>query len=133
MLHEVLLALSGHPTPLFKQSQVERNAAEDFPLLSPSERALLQSIGELSEVHRKLREHIEHIAAQHASMICRTVATSIQQTHLTRFQEKILAVESKILSKDASIVGAYDIVPLAGVVGEFDDWHRRMAWYWNVA
>lgn len=133
MLHEVLLALSGHPSPLFRNSHLDQDVSTDFPLLSPSEKALLQSIGQLSELHRKLREHIEHIAAQHASMVCRAVATSIRQTHLSRFQDKILAVESRILSKDASIVGAYDIVPLASIVGEFDDWHRRMAWYWEIA
>ena len=139
MLHEVLLALSGHPSTLFKDSDPTQLASgvhdvnEDFPLISPSEKALLQSIGQLSELHRKLRHHIEQIALQNRSTICRAVATSIQQKHLSRFQGKILEVESKILTKNASLVGAYDIVPLAGVIGEFADWHRRMAWYWNMA
>ncbi|KAK5131606.1 hypothetical protein LTR08_000793 [Meristemomyces frigidus] len=66
-------------------------------------------------------------------MVCRAVATSIQQTHLARFQQKILDVEARILTKDASMVGAYDIVPLASVVSEFDDWHRRMSWLWEIA
>ena len=138
MLHEVLLALSGHPSPLFQDSdpsQLLKDAhpTAEFPLLSPSEKALLHSIGQLSELHRKLRLHIEAIASSHASTMCRAVANSMRQTHLARFQDKIIAVESKILTKDTSIVGAYDIVPLAGLVGEFDDWHRRMAWYWDIA
>ena len=132
MLHEVLLALSGHPSTLFTNDAPKGQDA-DFPLLSPSEKALLQSIGELSELHRKLRQHIEQIVSSHSSTICRAVATSIQQVHLARFQQKVLDVESKILTKDVSIVGAYDIVPLAGVVAEFDDWHRRIAWYWEIA
>lgn len=138
MLHEVLLALSGHPSPLFNvsdPSQLPKDAPgiDGFGLLTPSEKALLRSIGHLSELHRKTRKHVELIAQGHGSTICRAVATSIQQKHLARFQQKILAVESRILTKDATLVGAYDIVPLAGVVGEFDDWHRRMAWYWEIA
>lgn len=132
MLHEVLLALSGHPSPLFGNGS-SKSQDSDSPLLSPSEKALLRSIGELSELHRKLRAHISQIASSHTSTICRAVATSIQQIHLARFQKKVLDVESRILTKDANVVGAYDIVPLAGVVGEFDEWHRRLAWYWEIA
>lgn len=128
MLHEVLLALSGHPSPLFVDL-----GDNDFPLLSPSERALLRSIGRLSEIHRRLKRHLEAISASHPSIACRAVATSIQQTHLARFQQRILDVESKILKRDATLVGAYNIVPLSAVAGEFDDWHRLMAWYWQVA
>lgn len=133
MLHEVLLALSGHPSPLFDKNTAGGDLSYDgVPLLSPSERALLDSIGKLSELHRQLRNQLDAIAASHHSTICRAVANSIRQTHLSRFQQKILDVESRILTKDASIVGAYDIVPLASVVGEFDEWHRRMGWYWDV-
>ncbi len=134
MLHEVLLALSGHPSPWFVDQQTKPTQDDaDFPLLSPSEKALLASIGQVSELHRKLRRHIERITIDHPSTICRAVATSIQETHLARFQDHIIAVDRRILTKDATIVGAYDIVPLAGVVGEFDAWHRRMAWYWELA
>ncbi|KAM3424105.1 Spindle pole body component [Cercospora zeina] len=132
MLHEVLLALSGHPSPLFN-SPANNGAKDDFPLLSPSEAALLKSIGTLSGLHRKLKRHLELIASTHESVICRAVAASVQQTHLGRFQNHILHVEEKILKKDASLVGAYEIVPLASIVAEFDDWHRVMNWYWQVA
>jgi hypothetical protein len=135
MLHEVLLALSGHPSPLFTGVSLagQANVVADFPQLSPSEQALLATIGRLSEIHRKLRRHLESIASRHPSVICRAVAASVEQTHLRRFQNKILEVESKILKKDSTIVGAYEIVPLAAVVGEFDDWHRLMTWYWDLA
>ena len=135
MLHEILLALSGHPSPLFEQGHQPEGTHVSYasPFLSPSERALLRTIGRLAELHRQLRERIDKITTRHPSTVCRAVATSIQQTHLPRFQQKILQVESKILTRDAALVGAYDIVPLAGVVEEFDDWHRRMAWYVELA
>ncbi|KAI7692210.1 Ubiquitin-activating enzyme E1, partial [Hortaea werneckii] len=131
MLQELFLALSGHPSPLFGNDG--KPSKEEFPLLSPSEVALLQSLGKVAELHRRLRAHIEWVAARHRSIISRAVATSIQQEHLARFQRKILDVESQILCKDARIVGAYDIVPLASIVSEFDDWHRRMTWLWDIA
>ncbi|KAI7213993.1 Ubiquitin-activating enzyme E1 [Hortaea werneckii] len=92
MLQELFLALSGHPSPLFGNDG--KPSREEFPLLSPSEVALLQSLGKVAELHH---------------------------------------VESQILCKDARIVGAYDIVPLASIVSEFDDWHRRMSWLWDIA
>ena len=131
MLQELFLALSGHPSPLFGNDG--KPSKEEFPLLSPSEVALLQSLGKVAELHRRLRAHIEWVAIRHRSIISRAVATSIQQEHLARFQRKILDVESQILCKDARIVGAYDIVPLASIVSEFDDWHRRMTWLWDIA
>ena len=135
MLHEVLLALSGHPTPLFgdQSAAFAKDADRELLLLSPSEKALLQSIGDLSNLHRMLKRRLESISPTHPSIICRAVATSIRQTHLARFQRKIIDVERRILRRDASVVGAYNIVPLASVVGEFHDWHRRMAWYWDIA
>ncbi|KAM0715972.1 hypothetical protein Q7P37_008486 [Cladosporium fusiforme] len=134
MLHDVLLALSGHPSPLFTQDSTAASGIpyDGAPLLSPSEQALLESIGRLAELHRQLRNQLDDIASSHHSTICRAAANSIRQTHLARFQQRILDVEGRILTKDASIVGAYDIVPLASVVGEFDDWHRRMRWYRDV-
>ncbi|KAF2767590.1 hypothetical protein EJ03DRAFT_145494 [Teratosphaeria nubilosa] len=132
MLHEVLLALSGHPSPLFLEDQ-QKPDEELFALLSESEKTLLKSIGGLANQHRRLRILVWDIAKRHPSIICRAAATSIQQLHLARFQKKILEVESSILTKDAKIVGAYDIVPLAAVVSEFDGWHRLMNWFWDMA
>lgn len=137
MLHELLLALSGHPSPLFDKSLAPNGSpaehSADLPFLSPPESSLLASIGTLSELHRKLHRHLETISAQHASTVCRAVANSIRQVHLARFQRRILEIESKILTKDTGLVGAYEIVPLASVVEKFDDWHRPMAWYWDLS
>lgn len=42
-------------------------------------------------------------------------------------------VESRILKQDTSTVGAYNIVPLAGIVGEFSGWIRLMEWLWDIS
>jgi hypothetical protein len=52
---------------------------------------------------------------------------------LERFQQKVLDVESRILKQDASTVGAYNIVPLAGIVSEFTEWTRLMEWLWKIS
>lgn len=134
MLHEVLLALSGHPSPLFNKDNASTADLQHdgVSLISPSEKALLESIGQLAELHRRLRTRLDDIASSHRSTICRATANSLRQTHLARFQQTILDVEGRILTEDASIVGAYDVVPLASVVGEFAGWHRRMGWYRDV-
>ena len=115
MLHEVLLALSGHPSPLFPAIAPPGQSSDafvdkDFPLLSSSEAALLATVGKLASLHRQIRDHATRIVSQHPSTICRAIAASLLQIHLARFREKILDVEKQILTKDAAIVGAYNIV-----------------------
>ncbi len=137
MLQEVLLALSGHKSQLLDAIERGKSSVaaetEPFPLLSPPEIALLQSVGHLARLHRQLRTHTAIISSSHPSPICRAVSSAVSSSHLARFQEKILEVECRILKKDASMVGAYNIVPLAGVVAEFDGWKRLLEWYWNLA
>ena len=133
MLHEILLSLSGHPSALFDTPRGAEGLKPDaYPLLSPPEAELLSSIGRLSRLHRLTRETAFRISSSHPSTICRALATAITSSHLARFQQKVLDVESRILRKDASAVGAYNIVPLAGVVGEFDEWTRLMEWLWSL-
>lgn len=102
-------------------------------LLSPPEAVLLSSIGHLSRLHRKTRDHVTRIASTHPSIVCRAVATSIESHQLGNFQRKVLEVESRILKQDASTVGAYNIVPLAGIVSEFSEWTRTMNWLWDIS
>lgn len=102
-------------------------------LLSPPEAELLSSIGHLSRLHRKTRDHVVRIASTHPSTICRAVAASIDSHQLGNFQRKVLEVESRILKQDASTVGAYNIVPLAAVVSEFSEWTRTMNWLWDIS
>jgi hypothetical protein len=134
MLHEILLSLSGHPSTLFDATPATRHVTSTAShLLSPPEAELLSSIGHLSRLHRKTRDHVARIAASHPSTVCRAVATSINSHHLNLFQRKILDVESRILQQDTSIVGAYNIVPLAGVVVEFSEWIKLMEWLWDIS
>jgi hypothetical protein len=51
---------------------------------------------------------------------------------LAQFQKRVLDVEADILRKDASYVGAYNIVPLTTIVGQFSGWTKRMEWFWEV-
>ncbi|KAF2031572.1 hypothetical protein EK21DRAFT_63177 [Setomelanomma holmii] len=136
MLHEILLSLSGHPSALFDaahSTDVQHVNSTASRLLSTPEAELLCSIGQLSRLHRKTRGHVARIAAEHPSTVCRAVATAITTHYLDHFQQKILQVEARILRQDASTVGAYNIVPLAGVVNEFSGWMRLMEWLWNLS
>jgi len=127
MLHELLLSLSGHPSPLLTADHSSPNS-----ILSPPEKALLSSIAHLSDLHCKLIAHTNTITSTHPSSICQAVATAISSTHLGKFQRKVLEVEDGILRKDAGSVGAYNIVPLTAIVGEFSGWTRRMEWFLEV-
>lgn len=132
MLHEILLSLSGHPSPLLRSAQASDPDAPASTLISPPERELLRSVAHLSELHVKLLSLGAQIAASHRSMICRAVATAVSSLHLAAFQRKVLEVEETILRKDAGLVGAYNIVPLTAVVGEFSGWTRRLEWMWET-
>jgi hypothetical protein len=137
MLHEILLSLSGYPSQLFDSQRVgdasHHVTSSPLALLSPPEAELLSSIGHLSRLHRRIRDHVATIASAHPSTICRAVATAISSRHLAAFQKKILEVEHSILKQDATAVGAYNIVPLAGLVGEFSEWTRLMEWLWDIS
>ncbi|KAF2200095.1 Spc98 family protein [Delitschia confertaspora ATCC 74209] len=134
MLHEILLSLSGHPSVLFGAQDPARHLKPDsFPLLSPPEVQLLSSVGHLSSLHIRTRNHASNIAASHPSAICRAVATAITAHHLENFQRKIQEVEGQILMQDSTTVGAYNIVPLAGLVAEFSGWTKLMEWLWSIA
>jgi Spc97 / Spc98 family. len=94
MLHEILLSLSGQPSPLFSPQGKDALAQDDLALLSPPEKALLGSVAHLSQLHAKLRSHTSQISSGHDSVICRSVSTTIATAHLGEFQKKILEVES---------------------------------------
>ena len=134
MLHEILLALSGQPSPLLDpEADHLGSAAGSFPLLSPPEKALLASLARLSRLHTLLRTHTSKISSSHPSTVCRAVSAAISTEHLGGFQKRILEVEKAILLKDSGYVGGYGIVPLSTIVGEFAPWTRRLEWLWGVA
>jgi hypothetical protein len=133
MLHEIILSLSGHPSPLLRNETLDGPpTSQAASVLSPPERELLSKAAHLSNVHVKLLSYTAQISNDHPSTICRAVATAIDTIHLASFQKKVLEVEETILKKDAGLVGAYNIVPLTAVVGEFADWARRMDWLWET-
>lgn len=134
MLHEILLSLSGHPSPLLSTPGKIGNTNSPLQtLLSPAEQALLQTLAQdLGERHKNIRSNASVISSSHPSTICRAVSTAIVSTHLEAFQNRILEVEKDILEEDASIVGAYNIVPLSAIVGAFDGWARKLEWLWEL-
>ncbi|KJZ72988.1 hypothetical protein HIM_07560 [Hirsutella minnesotensis 3608] len=125
MLHEILLSLSGHPSPLLRPSTLEADA---LAAITPPERQLLASAAHLSHVHVRLIANASQISASHPSPVCRAVSNAIQSHHLAAFQRKILDVEQSILRHDPDLVGAYHIVPLTAVMSEFQQWTRKMDW-----
>ena len=125
MLHEVLLALSGHASPLLSDGANEPLLNS---VLSPSEKSLLRSIARLGSLQIEIRSSATAISSTHPSIVCRAVAAAVTDTHLAEFQKKILSVEKGILTDDPRYVGAYDIVPLAGIVAAFDGWGRVLEW-----
>lgn len=129
MLHEILLSLSGHPSPLLRA-----DVPDDTPVsgLTPPERHLLASVAHLSDVHVRLITSTAQIADSHPSAVCRAVASAVDSVHLAAFQRKVLEVEEGILRNDPDLVGAYNIVPLTAVVGQFQQWTRRMDWLWEL-
>ncbi|KAL1591417.1 hypothetical protein SLS60_012030 [Paraconiothyrium brasiliense] len=134
MLHEILLSLSGHPSALFDPHRGHSHVtSKPVALLSPPEAELLSALGQLSRLHRRIRDHAARIVSWHPSTVCRAVATAISSHHLDKFQRKVLDVEASILKLDASNVGAYNIVPLAGIVGEFSEWTRLLEWLWEIS
>ncbi|KAJ2972531.1 hypothetical protein NUW58_g9166 [Xylaria curta] len=128
MLHEILLSLSGHPSPLLWNDYSDPAASA---LISPPERRLLDTAAHLSDLHCRLRDKTSLISSAHPSAICRAVSAAIVTVHLGAFQRKIIEVEDSILRKDAALVGAYNIVPLTAVVGQFSGWTRRLEWLWE--
>ncbi|KAI9897774.1 hypothetical protein N3K66_007630 [Trichothecium roseum] len=129
MLHEILLSLSGHPSPLLR---TDLPTTTSFAGLTPPERQLLGTAAHLSDLHVKLITSTAQISASHPSPVCRAVASAIDSLHLAAFQRKVLEVEESILKDDAELVGAYGIVPLTAVMGEFRPWTRRMEWLWEL-
>ena len=135
MIHELLLGISGHPSPLLSSSSSELDDSDGLlqSILSPAERALLKSLAQdLGERNRNIRTNATTISSSHPSTICRAVSTAIVSTHLASFQHRILEVEKDILEQDAKIVGAYNIVPLSAVAEAFDGWKRKLEWLWDL-
>ena len=134
MIHELLICLSGLPSPLLT-SIVENGSDVRNPLqslLSPAEATLLKSLAhDLGATNSNIRKDAA-IICSHPSIVCRAVSAAIVSTHLAKFQRKILEVEKDILVANPSIIGAYNIAPLSAIAGAFDGWARRLDFLRNV-
>lgn len=126
MLHEILLALSGHRSPIFD------SGADGIPLLAPAEKSLLHRLDHIATLHRDIRGQCQTILKYHKSMVCKTTANGIIQTQLGQFQQLILRVEEQAITRDAMRVGAYNILPLASICNDFEPWCRRLEWLWDA-
>ncbi|KAL2039961.1 hypothetical protein N7G274_007364 [Stereocaulon virgatum] len=134
MIHELLLGISGHPSPLLSSSgqAADTNDPLQF-ILSPAEKALLHTLTQdLGGKNNNIRTNASALSSSHPSTVCRAVSTAIVSRHLASFQSRVLEVEKDILEQDASIVGAYNIVPLSAIVGAFDGWGRKLEWLWRL-
>ncbi|KAH0612662.1 uncharacterized protein H6S33_009042 [Morchella sextelata] len=123
MLHELFLLLSGHTSPILTPNGLP----PDFPLVSPSERAILTSLSSLGHLHIALRTSCTKITTTHPSTIARAVASGIETHHLHAFRTQILTVERSILAHH-NTSGTYDIVSLAKVLGGFEGWERTLGY-----
>ncbi|KAI5805149.1 gamma-tubulin complex component protein [Geopyxis carbonaria] len=122
MLHELFLLLSGHPSPLL----TAKGLPASFPLVSASERALLETLATLGHLHISLRAACTAITTTHPSTIARAVAGGIETHHLHAFRARILTVEASVLARTPGVVGGYDIVSLAKVLSGFEGWERTL-------
>ena len=135
MLHEVLLSLSGHPSPLWQtiEPEYQKDGSDSTAYaITPAEKSMLQSLAKLARLHIQIRDLARKVSATHDSRICQGVAASIGSKHLADFRRKVLDVERLVLSKDAGYVGGYGITPLSTIVGELAPWTRRLEWLWKT-
>jgi len=138
MLHEILLSLSGFRSPIWDQINQEdkaesQNGLSSQAYTSPPERAMLNVLAELADLHIKVRESTAIASRSHPSPVCRAVSNRISTKHLRAFTQKVIHVEGSILQDDAQFVGAYKTVPLSTLLTEFQPWTRLLKWLWRVA
>ena len=127
MIHELLLALSGHPSPLLKSEISKDSVLAEH--LSPPELTLLQRLAhDLGGKRVQIHNDASSIISSHPSIVCRAVANAIISVHLAHFQERIIQIERDLLQQKPNLVGAYNVVPLSGIVIAFDGWKEKLDW-----
>ena len=129
MLHELLLVLSAHESSIFKPWPPPPSSPETIILdstfnnIHPSERAALNNLAHLSFLHKTLLNSISKLIRSHSSIVVRAIVSSIRDK-LHGFQVTVEDIEQMILTRDDSVVGAYDIVPLARLTTLLGEWDR---------
>jgi len=133
MLHELLLILSAHESSIFKPWPSPPSVPETIRLdstfndIHPSERVALNELAHLSFLHKTLRQSISSHIQSHQSIVLRAILSRIQDT-VQEFQSAIERIEKLILTRDDSVVGAFDIVPLARLTTLLGEWHRILGY-----
>ena len=147
MIHELLLSLSGHPSPLLRfphdaslASSESSNigvVGPDLDLrsaLSPAEIALLSSLAtDLGAQYSQISQIATQVLNAHKSNVCRAVASRLLHKHSGDFQKQILQLEKEILEGGSGITGANGQVPLSAIVSRLDGWGRRFGWLLGLA
>lgn len=132
MLHELLLVLQAHESSIFKPWPPPPSSPETIVLdstlnnIHPSERAALSTLAHLSFLHKSLRTSTTHIIHTHSSIVVRAIVSSIQNPLLAEFQDAVQDIERMILTRDDSVVAAYDIVPVARLSSLLGEWDTRI-------
>jgi hypothetical protein len=129
MLHELLLVLSAHESSIFKPWPPPPSKPETIILdstfndIHPSERAALNNLAHLSFLHKTLRQSVSRIVQSHPSIVVRAIVSAVREK-IHGFQSSIEEIERMILTRDDSVVGAFDIVPLARLSTLLGEWDR---------
>src|SRR5579871_1291927 len=129
MLHELLLVLSAHDSSIFKPWPPPPSTPETIILdstfnnIHPSERAALNNLAHLSFLHKSLQQAIKKLIQSHSSVVVRAVLSSVRDK-VHDFQKAVENIETMILTRDDSVVGAFDIVPLARLTTLLGEWDR---------
>lgn len=129
MLHELLLLLSAHDSSVFKPWPPSPASPETvvldstFTNVHPSERAALNALAHLAFLHKTLRDSTSRLISSHSSIVVRAVLSAVRdKAH--GFEDTVEKIERMILARDDSVVGAYDIVPLARLTTLLGEWDR---------
>jgi Gamma tubulin complex component N-terminal/Gamma tubulin complex component C-terminal len=131
MIHELLLVLSAHKSSIFKPwpsppSVPETLLLDDtFPSVHPSERAALNNLAHLGFLHRSLQRSTT--ARSGPSIVTRAIVARIKDK-VNEFSRRVEQIERMILTRDDSVVGALDVVPLARVSTLLGEWDRVMGY-----
>src|SRR5208282_5468072 len=129
MLHELLLVLQAHESSIFEPWPPPPSAPETIILdstfnnIHPSERAALNNLAYLSFLHKTLLNSISKLIHSHSSIVIRAIVSSVRDK-LHGFQATVEDIERMILTRDDSVVGAFDIVPLARLTTLLGEWDR---------
>ena len=131
MLHELLLVLSAHESSIFRPWPPAPAPPEtlvldsSFANIHPSERVILNNLAKLSFLHKQLRQSISALIHGHSSIVIRAVVSCANDS-LHGFQLALEQVEKLILTRDDSVVGAFDIVPLSRLSALLGEWDRTI-------